>query len=707
MRGPSLFDVLPPPKSESNWKPEAPYLPPDATDIELDWETTGIRWWDGDLPVGGAVGYWRGDEYIARYYPWAHEGGGNLDEAQCAEFFKREIRGKHITNLNTRFEIHMAREWGKKWGIDLELQGNTFGDVAHDAALLDDHRQRFSLAALVDEFLKEDGEAKVEVVDGIKLNTSAMNTYHAGIVATRACADVRQVGKLKRIFRPRLEAEDLLRVWRVEQRLIPVVAEMEKNGTLIDVERLHRWIKQVNREINQGLLAISKVSGLKFTNPDSPRDMQMLFEHCDLPLSYTSGNRPSFTAEILKKIEHPLIQQAFRIGKLIDVRSKLKKYAESVNESTGMLRFALHQLRSVKDEHDENSAGTISGRFSSTKIDNKEDEGINIQAVWKPSRQRVAFGYDEDDSSHDDDIFIIRRLHVPEKGKQHLSADAMQIEYRLFADDTRSQRLLDFYAADPLLSYHKMIHAELKRWKPDLTYRRCKDTNFANQYGAGLRKKALMLEFISVAKYLQLLRDDNWFNDPSLDPVKEINAIYDQAVPEVKPLMEKAKHLAMDRCDERCKRTGLSRELHRLYEHRGYIRTLLGRRARFYNNERVHKGLNTRIQGSAADIMKVKLIELHEARFDTGFLMRYTVHDEVDGDVVDREAANRVNRILNRQSFPELIVAITWEVGIGPNWKDLEDLPTILNGKVYHPNPEHEKDPTQPKWIIEEDRIAA
>lgn len=706
MRGPSLLDMLGPVESESNWKPQAPESLDGITDIELDFETDGIRWWDGSLPCGAAYGYWCSDgTYHSRYLPWAHQGGGNLDESLVAEFFKREIRGKHITNLNTRFEIHMAREWGKKWGIDLEAQGNTFGDVAHDAALLDDSRMHFSLASLVEEFLKEDGEAKVEVVNGIKLNTSAMHTYHAGIVAVRAEADVRQVGKLKRIFRPRLEAEELLRVWKVEQRLIPVVAEMEKNGTRIDVERLHMWLRQVSREIQAGILAIQKETGIKFTNPDSPTDMVRLFEYCNLPISYTSENRPSFTAEIVKKIDNPIIQRVFRIGKLVDVRSKLKKYQKSVNESTGILRYALHQLRSVKDEHDENSTGTISGRFSSTKIDNHEDEGINIQAVWKPGRQRVAFGFDEEDDSHDDEIFIIRRLHIPEQGKQHLSADAMQIEYRLFADDTRSQRLLDFYADDPLLSYHKMIHAELKRWKPDLTYRRCKDTNFAKQYGAGLRKMGLMLEFYSVARYLQLLRDDNWYNDPALEPIKEINEVYDRAVPEVKPLMEKAKHLAMDRCTNKCRKTRLSRELHKLYEHRGFIRTLLGRRARFYMNERVHKALNSRIQGSAADIMKVKLIELHEARFETGFIMRYTVHDEVDGDIADRESANRVNRILNRQSFPELKVPITWEVGIGPNWKDLEDLPTILWGKVYNPNPD--KSEGAPKWLLEEDRIAA
>ncbi len=678
---------------ETNWTPEAPPCLDGIDEIELDFETTGVRWWDGDLPIGAGVSFGGRTQYL----PWGHRGGGNLPEATVKEWFRREVRGKHITNLNTRFEIHMAREWG----IDLEAQGNTFSDVAHQAALLDDSRVMMSLSAIVNDYLRD--EVKVTVVNGLELDPRRMAEYHAGIVAVRAEADVRQVRKLKEVFAPRLREQDLLEVLDIENRLIPVTAEMEKNGARIDLELLHRWMVQVRAEIHAGLMEIAKIMGRKAQaglfegvgkqdkpfNPKSPRDMEKLFELLNLKVVRTEKGNASFKGYDLKAIDHPTIQKVFRVSKLIDVESKLLRYAESTDLSTGIIRYALHQLRAQKDEWDEFSgAGTISGRFSSTKIHTNPDEGLNIQQVWKPAKQRGIFGFDGEDDSHDNEIFIIRELHIPLDGYEFLSADAMQIEFRMFADDTQSERLLKVYRDNPLASYHKMIHEEIKRFKADYTYGRCKDLNFANQYGAGLRKKALMIGDITEEQYRVLMSIKDWYDSPWLAETKEINRIYDQAVPEVKPLLDKAAHLASPECGRACldKDGNMSwkgERAHRLYgDHRGYIRTIKGRRTRFPHGKRIHKALNARIQGGAADIMKLKCIELHEERHNTGFILRWPLHDETDGCVPNREAAMMVNRILNRQSV-ETVVPILWEVGTGPNWNQQNDLPVAYNGKLY------------------------
>jgi DNA polymerase-1 len=141
--------------------------------------------------------------------------------------------------------------------------------------------------------------------------------------------------------------------------------------------------------------------------------------------------------------------------------------------------------------------------------------------------------------------------------------------------------------------------------------------------------------------------------DPRMSQIIEVNRIYNREIPEAKPLLEKAKALA---------------------QARGYVRTVLGRRARFLNGYRIHKALNGIIQGSAADVMKQKLVELHEARKDTGLLLRFTVHDEVDGDIPNRGLAQKVAEVLNRQSFLQFKVPILWETSIGPNWKDCKSL---------------------------------
>jgi DNA polymerase I-like protein with 3'-5' exonuclease and polymerase domains len=68
--------------------------------------------------------------------------------------------------------------------------------------------------------------------------------------------------------------------------------------------------------------------------------------------------------------------------------------------------------------------------------------------------------------------------------------------------------------------------------------------------------------------------------------------------------------------------------------------------------------------------MKQKLIELHRAKNYTGLKMRFTVHDEVDGDAHLKETAQRVSEVLDAQSFPQLKVPILWSVSTGKNWKE-------------------------------------
>ena len=121
-------------------------------------------------------------------------------------------------------------------------------------------------------------------------------------------------------------------------------------------------------------------------------------------------------------------------------------------------------------------------------------------------------------------------------------------------------------------------------------------------------------------------------------------AIYARVLPEVGPLLTRTAILA---------------------ERQGYVTTILGRRARL--TDHYYKALNRMIQGSAADVMKLKLIALHEARASTGFVLRATIHDAVVGDIPDLDAAQRVGAILDQQSV-DLPVPILWDVATGATW---------------------------------------
>lgn len=640
----NLFDVIRQQEraeSPHPWRPSAPPCLDRVKEIELDVETDGLRWWDGHRPIGMAL---RLPDGSSQYLPWGHRGGGNLAEETVLRWAQRELRGKRITNLNTRFDIHMLREWG----VDLEAQDNEVSDVGHYAALLDDHRKRFNLEELGQDYLGV-GKGQMEHVE-----KSKMADAHAGEVEAYARQDVMLVGALKEKMWPLLTAEGLHSVRQLEDEVIYPVCEMEKNGAPINVPLLEKWVVDCEQEYLRCLWRIHRETGLKI-NPNSQEDKTRLFHKLGLPIPQAVEIRngvvhksPTFRDAEIKHIKHPIIQLMRRAAKLDSVNSKyLKKYLKCVGPD-GVIRYALHQLRAEKDESDGGGgeAGTVTGRFSSSEI--VKGYGVNIQQVMKVAKQRVMFGFDEKDSSHDDEIFCVRQLHIPRSGLW-LSADAKQIEYRIFASYAGSPKVLAAYKENPDLKFHDFMWDLIRPFKPDITYRQQKDLNFAKIYAAGTIKLAVMMEFITPSQGVMLRHENASRHHPMLAQALEIENIYAREVPETGFLIAKASNLAKTR---------------------GYVKTVLGRRQRFPGGRRLHKALNGIIQGGAADINKRKLVELHKERKYTQFLMRYTIHDEVDGDIPDQEHAKRVSQILDAQSFPELKVPILWDVSTGVNWKE-------------------------------------
>jgi len=593
----NLLDLAEAPdRANISWRPQPlEPIPSGVKTIYLDTETTGLKWSQGHRPIGASL-YWRGMQ--GRYIPWGHRAGGNLPEEQVKRWMQQELRGKRIVNINTRFDIHMLREWG----VDLRKQNNTVHDVAHYAALLDDSRKRFSLEILGQDYL---GMGKIKGLDKTR-----MALYHASEVSDYAVRDVTLVADLDDLFRKKMIAEDLERVAALEDKLIYTVCSMEARGALLDLELLDRWIRETEVIVNSSIRTVSQEWGFQFS-PTKTQDWVRVFRKYNLPIiNFTDKGEPSFTDDVLKKHkDNPFIELARKAKKLMSLRSKfLLAYRNAVEEG-GILRYSLNQLRA-------DDKGTVSGRFSAT------DE--NIQQVAAPKKQKAALDMDD---------FIIRKLFIAPKRRLFFCSDAMQIEYRLFADYARNKRVLAAYAENPLMSFHVIVHDDLKTYLPELPYSRAKDCNFAKLYGAGKDKLAAMLAL-------------------PLEEAEKVLQIYDTRFPEVKIMLRKASQLA---------------------KNRGYVHTLLGRRARFTGEQGVHKALNRVIQGTAADIMKTKLIELDETSPETGLELAWTVHDEADGYVPDEESARKVADVLNRQSFPNLKVPILWETGTGANWAEAKD----------------------------------
>lgn len=691
--------------SVKDWQlPELPELSR-FDEVIIDLETTGLRWWDDDRMIGAAI--WTPDGQ-RRYLPIRHKLGPNHAPEKFFDWCRHELRGKRVVNIRTKFDLHMFRADG----INLEDQGCTFGDVAHYAALLDDHRTRFNQEALVQAFLGSDA-GKVRRVGAFELDPTKFAEYPAGLVAARAEDDVLQVSLLQAAMWPRLEAEGLHTVRALEDSVIPVVVEMEHNGAPLDVEKLERWCFESARDLDYIRLAIKKATGIsfeKFTNRDAA---VRLFHHLHIPVTldpdepYTEGGKPrfSFADAVLKPIKHPLIR-AYRAGlQLESLRSKfLLKYQRSVARD-GILRYELHQLPYQDDS--EGTGGAVSGRFSSAAP--SRDEGANIQQVFGVDIQKKFRSFTKK--------YLVKELFIPGDPKaQYVNADASQLQFRIFghyADDEKLERAYDhdrnWREIDALAVKLKAEGVPKKKWPKEalltdfhdvvgeiilkfahkvLIRTHVKNVNFAQVFGAGIPKMATQLEVPAD----QIPSREEWaeasknrtthlVGGPLFQEVVALSATYHEMFPSVKPLLAMAAHLAMPHHREGSQREGQNfdargcskacREFERNgIHHRGFVRTFLGRRARFNfdgKHSRFYSALNRVIQGTEADDIKLTLVEVHKQRKRLGLVERFTVHDAVAGDLHGDPRA--LKEVLNTQVL-DFKVPILWDVAVGKNWAE-------------------------------------
>jgi len=228
---------------------------------------------------------------------------------------------------------------------------------------------------------------------------------------------------------------------------------------------------------------------------------------------------------------------------------------------------------------------------------------------------------------------LVREVFVPDDGFFWGKADASQIEFRLFADFANARRIVEAYRKNPWEDFHVQVANVM-----DVGRKKGKGLNFGMIYCMGRDKLARQLGV----------------------PQDEADALYDkynEMFPEVRPLI----HLAIEKAKER-----------------GYVVTRLGRKARFNesNMHRVHSALNRVIQGTAADIMKLKMREVYRNRkFLQIHKMRLTVHDELDCDFEYPEHVHGKFAELLNTPTPEVpmrtTIPILWETKHGPNWAHL------------------------------------
>jgi len=588
--------------------------------IGIDLETK-----DPDLKKLGP-GYFREGSYVAgvavgteagfrEYYPIGHEEGPNLPKGQVAEWLRRELSTDvPKVGANIIYDLGFLRFMG------VEPKG-PFYDIQVAEPLIDENRLSYSLEALSQKYLgagKFDEELNAYLIAKYGRKNPKSNIWRAPshIVKPYAVGDVEQTLYVFRKQIPILKAEALWDLFEMECSLIPMLLDMRVRGVHIDVPAA----KKMHAELTERQEKLQKKIG--DASVWAAAEIALLFDRHGMEYPRTPKTKaPSITADFLKACPHPLAKSILEVRQLDKLRGTFLEGVIFDMLYEGSIHTSFNQLRS-------DDTGAVSGRFSSSLP--------NLQFI--PSRT--------------EDGKRIRSLFVPDKGCDWGKLDFSQVEFRLAVNDAidcklgKAHAIAEAYQRDPNLDYHQVV-ADMC----GVTRTQAKTINFGILYGEGAAKLSSQLG-LDEQGGRKLLRK------------------YHLRVPFAKPLSERFSSIA---------------------KKQGYVVTLYGRRRRFEKfsvggkdgfqivpegtigarRAFVHKALNARIQGSAADVMKLSMLAVYKSGVTKVLgVPHLTVHDELDYSIPrtkeGREAFAEAKHLM--ETCVELNLPLKVDSGVGPNW---------------------------------------
>lgn len=427
-----------------------------------------------------------------------------------------------------------------------------------------------------------------------------------------ACEDADITLQLMEPLKAEMEKNQLTRVFHeIEMPLMPVLAQMERNGVRLDTEVLSETGEQFRQRMQQLETEIYELAGHPFTIT-SPRQVgEVLFDELKLneKAKKTKSGQYSTGEEVLEAIKHkhPIVEKILAhralkklISTYIDALPKL------IYPATGRIHTSFNQ------------AVTATGRLSSSNP--------NLQNI--PVRG--------------DDGREIRKAFVPEPGCIFFSADYSQIELRIMAHLSADEHLVndfrcgrDIHAATASRIFHKPIE-EVSRDER----RKAKTANFGIIYG---------ISAFGLAERMEVSRTE----------AKELITNYFDTYPRVKEYMQTSVKRA--------------RELGYIvteFGRRRYLPDITSRNA-VVRGYAERNAVNAPIQGTAADIIKIAMVRIAQ-RFEAEGIqskMILQVHDELNFSVLPEEFERVKNIVIQEmEGAYTMSVPLLADCGEGKNW---------------------------------------
>lgn len=608
--------------------------------IDIDTETTGLDpFYDKITDVVITIG--EEPTYAHNYFiPMNHvnRSGERLPNQLTRSYIKEWIEdllrdpsiGKSF--FNAYFDCMMF--WGD-WGIEVE---NICWDGHPASHVLNENEESRKLKDLYRKYLADsepDPEIKALGVEtyeeqfrGIKFFRVPMN-----VAICYGAKDGYMTRRLREFQKPYIdEVGNLANVYyNIELPLIPILIDMRKTGITLDRERARELEEEMRTETEK--LKESLDDTLGGINLNSPKQLsEKLFDELELPNLYKGSTK--------KEALQDLADMGYEVAKkILDYRQNnklLTTYLENVEsfitEATGKVHCSFNQ------------SGARTGRFSSSNP--------NLQNIPRKNKK-------------------IRTMFTARPGYVLISADYSQIEPRILAHCSQDSTMLEAYrkGQDLYSSMAAEVYSEIEGHA--LTPEDCGD---GTTYRTNM--KTILLGIMYDMSEIGLSRK---LNIDKAEAIKIIDSFYER-FPGV------AKHI---------------RELKSSCKRNGYVQTLAGRKRRipdiysdtfWIRKKALRTVLNSEIQGSAADIMKLALIEVGRDRIfkDLGGTLLLTVHDEIIAEAPIDTAIEASKRLV-------IDMLNVWDL----------DIPIKVDSELYYDRRWYGKSvmlkPTEDAWVIIKD----
>lgn len=617
---PSLFDIFEDNDTDNSKYENVESLKPAQTEYYLT--DTEVKMDSLALKLEGAK-YFAFDTETTDLEPMRAELVGISFSMQEGEAFyvpipqNREDAEKIVAKFKTALQNPAIQKIGqnikydyimlKKYGVDVDT--NMFDTMIAHYLLQPEQRHNMDFLAKI--YLNHD-TIKIEELIGKGKSAITMRQVDVDKVCQYACEDADVTLKLHNIFKEKLRESELEELfYKIEMPLVVVLADMEINGVELDQITLSDISKRLTERLTSLTQSIYQLADCEFNINSSRQVGEILFDKLkiDAKAKKTKQGQYSTTEEILTKLasRHPIVEEILHYR---GVKKLLSTYVDSLPQLVNPVTGRIHTSF--------NQAVAATGRLSCSN----------------PNLQNIPIRTEEGRE--------IRRAFVPNNNQIFFSADYSQVELRIMAHLSGDTEMIaafnggeDIHTATAAKIY-KIPNSEVTT---DMR-RMAKTANFGIIYG---------ISAFGLAERLNISRSE----------AKGLIDGYFETFPKVKEYMDKSIAIAREK---------------------GYVETIVGRKRMLpdiASQNSIVRGfaernaINAPIQGSAADIIKIAMINIHNRfkREDIKATMIIQVHDELNFSVPQCEIDTVKNIVTTEMANAyKMSVPLIADSGCGINW---------------------------------------